>query len=335
MKANETHSMKSNKVILRTRLVIFFCCVAFALLTFFHLQKVADPLTRYPYGTPEQRDQLAVLLDDEDINTLINMQLLPEEVLPYASVAEFNMDNIRYYQQIMAAQAADPQFVVYFVNTYRDRMDADRMSELLGWLSYTDLINYFESGSTLPLYHGRPDDLTAVLNGTETILRWEPGDLTEIAPGISLRYPAAASWLQMASDAAAAGHELKAVGGYMSQADQQQAQEYASYNQGPYGTREEQLGLSVRLSGFDEWNDVVSKEKGEDWSKACDDLSKEQKSTLDWLSENSWKYGWVFRYPQQKEEKTGVKWQPFVLRYVGQDAASELFEKGEVLEELK
>lgn len=150
---------------------------------------MADPLTRYPYGTPEQRNQLAVLLDDEDINTLINMQLLPEEVLPYASVAEFNMDNIRYYQQIMAAQAADPQFVVYFVNTYRDRMDADRMSELLGWLSYTDLINYFESGSTLPLYHGRPDDLTAVLNGTETILRWEHGDLTEIAPGISLRYP--------------------------------------------------------------------------------------------------------------------------------------------------
>lgn len=43
-----------------------------------------------------------------------------------------------------------------------------------------------------------------------------------------------------------------------------------------------------------------------------------------WLAENSWKYGFILRYPQGKEHITGYQFEPWHYRYVGQDAAREI-----------
>ncbi len=52
-----------------------------------------------------------------------------------------------------------------------------------------------------------------------------------------------------------------------------------------------------------------------------------------WLSENCYKYGFILRYPKGKEEITGYIYEPWHIRYVGQEAAKEIWETGVALEE--
>lgn len=52
-----------------------------------------------------------------------------------------------------------------------------------------------------------------------------------------------------------------------------------------------------------------------------------------WLAENSYKYGFVLRYPKGKEDITGIDYEPWHFRYVGVDAAAVMTEGGLTLEE--
>lgn len=52
-----------------------------------------------------------------------------------------------------------------------------------------------------------------------------------------------------------------------------------------------------------------------------------------WLCENAGAFGFVVRYPEGKEEITGISFEPWHLRYVGVDAAKEMWEFGLCLEE--
>lgn len=74
------------------------------------------------------------------------------------------------------------------------------------------------------------------------------------------------------------------------------------------GTSEHQLGLAVDING------------------AVYDIYL-------WLEENSWKYGFIFRYPAYKTDLTGVAGEVWHYRYVGKEAAQEIYEQGVCLEE--
>lgn len=52
-----------------------------------------------------------------------------------------------------------------------------------------------------------------------------------------------------------------------------------------------------------------------------------------WLQENSYKYGFIFRYPGDKTEITGTAEEVWHYRYVGVEAAAEIYEQGLCLEE--
>ncbi len=52
-----------------------------------------------------------------------------------------------------------------------------------------------------------------------------------------------------------------------------------------------------------------------------------------WLQENSYKYGFIFRYPGNKTEITGTAEEVWHYRYVGVEAAAEIHEQGICLEE--
>jgi len=49
--------------------------------------------------------------------------------------------------------------------------------------------------------------------------------------------------------------------------------------------------------------------------------------------ENSWKYGFILRYPNEKSQLTGIIYEPWHYRYVGVKAAQEIYESGVCLEE--
>ncbi|HRV75814.1 MAG: M15 family metallopeptidase [Candidatus Nomurabacteria bacterium] len=52
-----------------------------------------------------------------------------------------------------------------------------------------------------------------------------------------------------------------------------------------------------------------------------------------WLADNSYKYGFILRYPDGKTDITGYQYEPWHFRYVGKDIAKEIFEKRITYEE--
>ena len=52
-----------------------------------------------------------------------------------------------------------------------------------------------------------------------------------------------------------------------------------------------------------------------------------------WLSENSWKYGFILRYPEGKQHITGFIFEPWHYRYVGLETAKAIHESGLTYEE--
>ena len=52
-----------------------------------------------------------------------------------------------------------------------------------------------------------------------------------------------------------------------------------------------------------------------------------------WLANNSWKYGFILRYPAEKTDITGIFYEPWHFRYVGKQHAKYLYENNLALEE--
>ena len=84
------------------------------------------------------------------------------------------------------------------------------------------------------------------------------------------------------------------------------------------GTSEHQTGLAV---------DIMSS------YYLVLDRGQEDTAEQQWLMENSYKYGFILRYPSDKSELTGIYYEPWHYRYVGKDAAKEIYEKGICFEE--
>ena len=83
-------------------------------------------------------------------------------------------------------------------------------------------------------------------------------------------------------------------------------------------TSEHQLGLAL---------DIV------DVSYQQLDTEQENTPVQQWLMKNSWKYGFVLRYPTDKSDITGIIYEPWHYRYVGKEAAAEMYENKLCLEE--
>lgn len=79
------------------------------------------------------------------------------------------------------------------------------------------------------------------------------------------------------------------------------------------GTSEHQLGIAVDINA--------------DKSKCSNE------DVYGWLAENAYKYGFVLRYPPGKQKITGTSYEPWHYRYVGEEAAREIYERGICLEE--
>lgn len=84
------------------------------------------------------------------------------------------------------------------------------------------------------------------------------------------------------------------------------------------GTSEHNLGLAVDIVARD-YQILDDKQANTDEAK--------------WLKENCWKYGFILRYPTDKMEITGIIFEPWHYRYVGEEVAKEIMERGITLEE--
>lgn len=98
----------------------------------------------------------------------------------------------------------------------------------------------------------------------------------------------------------------------------QEAETMAAHWVARPGTSEHQTGLAV---------DIV------DISYQLLDEQQEQTPVQRWLMEHCAEYGFILRYPKDKSDLTGVGYEPWHYRYVGEEAAREIMEQGICLEE--
>ena len=160
---------------------------------------------------------------------------------------------------------------------------------------------------------------------------YKVGKLVTLSDGQKVSAKIYPSLQQMFDDARATGLQLFVASGYRTQAYQQKLldEKYDEYKNDGYsraeakkkaeawvavpGTSEHQLGLAVDINAD---TSVCSKD-----------------AVYDWLDQNSYKYGFIHRYPSDKTDITGVINEPWHYRYVGVEAATEIHEKGITLEE--
>ena len=143
-----------------------------------------------------------------------------------------------------------------------------------------------------------------------------------------LRRDAADALEDMFSAAKDDGFDLYLISGYRSYRDQQELWDYYEDYYGPEytshldahpGGSEHQLGLAVDIGTTD---------------NVCRlDTCFGDTGAFAWLQGNSWKYGYIERYPQGKEDVTGIMYSPWGFRYTGKTEAEKIYASGMTMEE--
>ncbi len=133
---------------------------------------------------------------------------------------------------------------------------------------------------------------------------------------------ALAAFEKMQTAASEDGLYLYILSGYRSYAEQQyqynvhvenKGKEYADKVSARPGYSEHQTGLSMDIN-------------------STEDSFADTKEAA-WIAQNCTKYGFIVRFPKDKEKQTGYNYEPWHIRYVGIENAQKITESGLCLEE--
>lgn len=143
-----------------------------------------------------------------------------------------------------------------------------------------------------------------------------------------MRKVAADAFEHLAKDAQKDGCKLRATSAFRPYKYQEKlhkayeqtdsSQKVEQYSAKP-GYSEHETGLAV---------DVSAESVGYELVEELED-TKEGK----WIVKNAHKYGFILRYPKGKKSITGYMYEPWHLRYVGEDVAKKIYEEKVTLEE--
>ncbi len=215
--------------------------------------------------------------------------------------------------------------MIGFNNIYMNRyLDYQRKNKNL---TTQEIINHVNIGIDKPFYSSIE---TIKENGYITLVNkylrldenYKPNDLKKVNENYNpndlyLRSDAKDMFELMASDASIQGLNLIMISGYRSYSyqyylyskykDQDGIMEADKYSARP-GHSEHQTGLVIDLRNKDLPYEQFGKTK-----------------EFTWLNYNAYKYGFILRYPNKKEQITGYIYEPWHYRYVGVDIATDMY----------
>jgi D-alanyl-D-alanine carboxypeptidase len=177
----------------------------------------------------------------------------------------------------------------------------------------------------------KPKKIDVLVNKNNRLDKfYRPNDLIKLNINYSnkdkyLRKEAAKNFEKLSKEAKKEGYSIIAVSTYRSYFYQKELYEYYVKTLGKEkalkasakpGHSEHQTGLAVDVMGSNgDYNLFESSEE------------------FKWMIDNSYKYGFILRYPKGKENITGFKYEPWHYRYVGIKLATYLYENNLTLEE--
>lgn len=183
----------------------------------------------------------------------------------------------------------------------------------------------------VPLADAGDIDLLMLVNSDHPIPEEFEVELTELSNGqqvASIIYPA----LQlMFDDARAQGIYPIVASGYRTAEKQQSLMEEKIQ-----GYLEEGYSQADAVTEAAQWVNEVGKSEHQTGLAVdinADGVNSYGYEVYDWLALNAWQYGFILRYPQGKTGITGTDYEPWHYRYVGLEAAEEIYKRGICLEE--
>lgn len=151
-------------------------------------------------------------------------------------------------------------------------------------------------------------------------------ELTELSNGEKVDSRIYPELQEMFNDARAQGYGLFVREGYRTQEEQQQLldEKIEAYeNEGKSKSEAKKLAEQwVAIPGTSEHQLGIAVDINADTTKSSSD------DVYSWLAENAHKYGFIKRYPSDKTDITGVINEPWHYRYVGKEAALEIYSQG-------
>lgn len=183
-----------------------------------------------------------------------------------------------------------------------------------------DLVSFDSINVIINKKHPLPDDFVP-----DNLVK---PDVKCLKDGILLQQEAATAIEEMFAAAKEDGYTLAIGSAYRSYNYQKtlydnyskrDGEEAANRYSAKPGQSEHQTGLAADLATSSQ----------ECYLKGCFKDTAEGK----WLKENSYLYGFILRYTQEKEEVTGYIFEPWHFRYIGKEEAQKVYDSGLTLEE--
>lgn len=176
-----------------------------------------------------------------------------------------------------------------------------------------------------------PDNILTLVNKNNKLPAvYIPDDLIEIPNnmaynGKKVRKEVLKNFENLFNDAKKLGYKIVVVSAYRDYDYQkklfngyveEKGLKYALKCSAKPGHSEHQTGLAIDVMG-----------SNNDYNLFAD--SKE----FEWMKNNAHKYGFILRYPEEKQKITGFKYEPWHYRYVGIEISSYIYENNLTLEE--
>ncbi|MBQ8409822.1 MAG: M15 family metallopeptidase [Clostridia bacterium] len=111
--------------------------------------------------------------------------------------------------------------------------------------------------------------------------------------------------------------------------DEQIKAQVLTYSAYP-GTSEHQTGLCMDLFVSPDMKELENYGREGTYP---DDVGFAETDEFKWLLQNAYKFGFILRYPEDKVDVTGYSYESWHYRFVGIDAATDIYENGLTLEE--
>lgn len=185
------------------------------------------------------------------------------------------------------------------------------------------------------IFNGDDPYLVLVNNNLPLDAETQP-TLAEAAPGIQLEAEAAAAWQAMAAAAQADGVELILVSGYQDAEARQAAYDARVESYLEEGLSEEEAAQRAKtVTPAPEGNESGTGLSLELLSDGYDSLDTgfDNTEAYRWLTAYAAEYGFILRWPADRQLATGMVYQPWRWRYVGAENARAIRASGLSLEE--
>ena len=199
-------------------------------------------------------------------------------------------------------------------------------------LFFTKDIPFFESKFYQDIKEvSNPDDILVLVNKRYKLPPdYSPADLEPISEFYSyqdkqVRSVVKEAFESLSEDAMVLGYRIIASSAYRDYNYQdmlyqgyvkEKGLDYADMCSARPGHSEHQTGLSIDVTGSN-----------------LDYNLFEESNEFEWMRDNAHLYGFIMRYPKNKEHITGFKYEPWHYRYVGVEVATEIYENDLTLEE--